>query len=101
MYHRKELKMYFSLFCDSISLFCYLKNTHSRAISNVRPRKSDDVDVMISDYANHEVRKSRATIRVGNCHLHDAKNALQIVLARRHDMQITPSRRSVIDDVDF
>lgn len=77
-----------------------MKNTHSRAISNVRPRKSDDVGVMIGDYANRE-GKSRAMIRVANCHLRDANNALQIVLARRHDMQITSSRRSVIDDVDF
>lgn len=86
-----------------ILLFHYLGDTHSRAISNVRPRKSDNVGVMISDYANRGVRegKSRATIRIENCHLHDAKNALQIVRARRHDMQITPSRRSVIDDVDF
>lgn len=86
-----------------VSLFYYSENTHSRAISNVRPRKFDYVDVMIGDYANRRVRegKSRATIRIANCHLHDIKNALQIVLARRHDMQITPSKRSVIDDVDF
>lgn len=65
--------------------------------------KSDDVGVMIGDYANRGVceGKSRATIRIANCHLHNAKNtALRIVFARRHDMQITPSRRSVIDD-DF
>lgn len=64
--------------------------------------KSDDVGVMIGDYANRGAceGKSRATIRVANCHLHNARNALQIVLARRHDMQITPPRRSVIDD-DF
>lgn len=86
-----------------ISLFYYLKNICSHMISNVRLRKSDDVGVMIGDYANRGVceGKSRAAIRVANCHLHNAKNILQIVLVRRHDMQITPSRRSVIDDVDF
>lgn len=77
-----------------VSLFCFLENTLFAGDFKCTPTKNLAMSiVMIGHYANRRVRKSCATIRVANCHLRKERIANRI-LARGHDMQITPPRRS-------